>query len=289
MPRRKSKEGFTMVEISLSIALIAVLALAIVFIILNTIASFRRGLVLNDINTTGMALVDDLRTSVQNSSLQPFESDCQKVNGNRTACVSDHAAKFVMVVKKSSDFTVAGKKLNDIPIYGAFCTGKYSYIWNSGYFWAENTTKPNGVNPVKITYLNKNGAKATKTDFRLLKIRDDSRAVCVSAFKSNYNTNFQNTFAGAFDITSYARVTEDPIELLDQSLAIYNLTASKPAENTKGDNWFYNVSFILGTIKGGANIKTSGKSCSAPNDVATEAFEYCAINKFNFAVQANGD
>ena len=65
---RRNKRGFTIIELSLSIAFIAILSITMVLIITNTISTYRRGLMLNQINTTGMDLVDDLRAAVQNSS-----------------------------------------------------------------------------------------------------------------------------------------------------------------------------------------------------------------------------
>ena len=51
---------------------------------------------------------------------------------------------------------------------------------------------------------------------------------------------------------------------------------------------FFAGSFILGTRRGGVNITTSGDSCKPPTDEYSD-LEYCAINRFNFAVQAGGD
>ena len=63
----EKKEGFTLIELSLSIAFISVLSLAVALIITNSISAYHRGLVLNQINTTGMELVDDMRAAVQNA------------------------------------------------------------------------------------------------------------------------------------------------------------------------------------------------------------------------------
>ena len=71
-------------------------------------------------------------------------------------------------------------------------------------------------------------------------------------------------------------------------MAIYDISSTAPAASPDKANMFYSVSFILGTTRGGANIKANGKSCAAPQDSALADFDYCAINKFNFAVQANG-
>ena len=71
-------------------------------------------------------------------------------------------------------------------------------------------------------------------------------------------------------------------------LAIYDLYVSTPAESVAKNNLFYSVSFILGTIQGGINITKSGNFCATPDDYGIENFDYCAINKFNFAAQAVG-
>jgi hypothetical protein len=51
---------------------------------------------------------------------------------------------------------------------------------------------------------------------------------------------------------------------------------------------FYAGSFILGTTTGGPNIKSNNGNCAVPGDVVYSNFDYCAINKFSFAAQANG-
>lgn len=294
MLSKNPKKGFTLIELSLSIAFIAILSLSIVLIILNTVASYRRGMTLSNINTTGMALVDDMRSAVQNSSSRSIERDCDLVYGgsgtNATDCKNNGGLNFVFVEK--SAYVKKGDKNIYVPVYGAFCSGDYSYIWNSGYFFAENTTVE-GVTMATVKYNTPNGPE-TKSGFRLIKIRDDSRGVCVSSFRSNYQYSFQSSFNGNFDISGseYSMITEEPVYLLDNKssdLALYDLDAMAPAENATHDDLFYSVSFILGTARGGADITASGKSCSAPNDYKEEAFSYCAINKFNFAVQANGE
>ena len=62
------KTGFTMIELSLSLVFVGILSIMMVLIISDTVASYRRGVTLNRINTVGMDLVDDMRSAVQNSS-----------------------------------------------------------------------------------------------------------------------------------------------------------------------------------------------------------------------------
>ena len=218
--------GFTLVELSLSLAFIGVLSLTTVLIINNTVLAYRRGLTLNQVNTVGMELVDDIRTTVQNSPAQ----GCTTLEGSPTADTS-----CLYFIENSAT-----------PTYGGFCTGQYSYIWQS----------PDG----------------SSSFFR--KISDPGRNVCSAA-------------AGvAFDINSYQSQGEELIS--DGSgLALYNLTVSAPATSNATNTAYYSISFILGTTSGGPSITATGDYCKPPED-AESNFNYCSINKFNFAAQAGG-
>ncbi len=294
---RKSKDGFTIVELSLSIVFIAILALSIVLIILNTISSYRRGLTLNSVNTNGMALVDEMRQSVQNSSSQAIVKKCAEFyddSSKQEACEKDGASNFVSITRYADVKMKDGTEIKNIPVFGAFCTGKQSYVWNSGYFWEENVDQVVGANKAEIKYAfvsDNTVTEITNNNFRLYRIPDEKRRVCTSVVKTNYNYD-SKSFNGKFDITEEA-LGSKLIELLADdganTLALYDLNVATPAYNAAKDNLFYSVSFILGTIRGGINIKVNGKSCAAPDNYATEAFDYCAINKFNFAAQAGGE
>ena len=302
------KKGFTLIELSLSIVFISILSITIVMIINNTITSYRRGLTLNKINSTGMDLVDDLRGAVQNSSTESIDSACSRLYSDNAvvqACLNDKAHNFVSVVRNDrviiGDGTANREQIDNAPVFGAFCTGSYSYIWNSGYFlnkinadYRVQTAKPAG-----LKY--KDSAGAVKTiysedaPFRLLKVEDEDRSVCISAtLKASGgkytvdNSNLENIF----DISSgYPIVADEPLDILSNevgnTIVLYDLLANI-AENESNNALFYSVSFILGTVQGGINVKASGNSCATPNEYAIENFDYCSINKFNFAVRANG-
>ena len=301
MAKKNYREGFTLIELSLSIIFVSILSLTIVLIISNTIRAYQRGLVLNQVNTVGMDVVDDMRSAVQNSSAESVEDDCkiyQSVDMQQR-CRNGKAYNFVSVTRFGS-VTLDKENIDDIPLFGAFCSGTYSYIWNSGYFWAEGATVQN-VKSASLKYKDNAGVTQEITDFRLLKIRDDARGVCIAAVKNedgsdNYEINrLPNGYIrDTFNITSFASVAEEPIDLIladggNTDLALYDLNIPIPAESAANSNTFYTGTFILGTIRGGINIRASGKNCAAPSEFATENFNYCAINKFNFAAQASGE
>ncbi|MBR3138691.1 hypothetical protein IKG38_01615 [Candidatus Saccharibacteria bacterium] len=280
------KKGFTLVELSLSIAFIAILSIIIVIMITNTISSYRRGLTLNKINSTGMDLVDEIRATVQNSPSRSLVGLCSRYNDNSSSssyyarCVQDGGRYFVSVVKKGN---VGANVNSQVPIYGAFCTGTYSYIWNSGYYFSDEYGLSNGA---VLTYSD-DGDKKQIEGFKLLKVEDGSRAICASMVnESSYSLKSTNEF----DVTDKLIIVDEPIDLLkgdvENDLAIYDLESAIPAESKSSQNLFYSVSFILGTVQGGINIKASGNFCATQGEL--ENMDFCAINKFNFAVQATG-
>ena len=326
-----AKTGFTMIELSISLVFIGILSIMMILIISDTVASYRRGVTLNRINTVGMDLVDDMRSAVQNSSAGSLIEECNRrfpaVNNSnkdvnltaRNKCIEDNGYSFVAMVKSGNVLLKDKSTLNNVPLYGAFCTGDYSYIWNSGYFDANTgatVTSGESVASLKYRYKNINNEKKIEDKlFRLLKVRDTNRAICASRAMSVNNNGVpvynskEEVWNVSLDTTFDAGTTpldEEPVDLIllgvvgsdsegnkvydDYSdIALYDLSIASPAESLSRENLFYSASFILGTIEGGVNITSKGKSCAVPTDYKNELFDYCAINNFSFAAQANGE
>lgn len=330
---KKSRGGFTLIELSLSLIFIALLSLAVVFLIQNLVSSYQRGLVLNQVNTVGMDLIDDFRISIQNANSEPITKICERrypfvskpdnpseldPNSNRGRCIKDNANSFIVVTKYGS-VNIDGAVSNDIPIYGAFCTGTFTYIWNTGYFDnsdAYNDIDKRSVNPntkaeLKVWRSPTDKGLLVARDFKLLKVYDDSRSVCVHAMEEqnggsdeylNYGNknswenrnNVNNVFyidGNMWDATK-SKSEGGAVELLKKNdkysnLALYNLYVAPPAISITRENIYYAASFILGTIRGGINIRATGNNCRPSNDNKTD-LNYCAINKFNFGVTAGG-
>lgn len=299
-----AKSGFTIIELSLSIAFIAILSIAVTLIIVNSIASYRRGITLNQLNTTGMDLVDDMRTSVQDSSISSIIDICSKIYPEgtpaREKCENDRAHNFITVVR-NADVSVGGKSIGNVPVFGALCTGNYSYIWNSGYFFSSDYSVSEAtIATLKYKFAGSNVAEEEKEPFKLLKVKDESRSVCISAVLGDSSTpkyetdDLINGGKSEFDISGeqYDALETSPVDLLNKNgnMAIYNLSSTTPASGAVAKKLFYNVSFILGTIQGGINIGAQGGYCATPEgyNSAVENFDYCAINKFNFAAQTTG-
>ncbi len=296
------KKGFTLVELSLSIAFIAVLSLAVVLIITNAISAYHRGIVLNQLNTVGMELVDDMRATIQNGTVISVVNMCETVykydneSDSQTQklaenCTKNNGQNLVAMRKEVSNMRLGSETMGSVPVYGVLCTGNYSYLWNSGYLFNDDVSdRPNKLQ-FKFRDAEDGFNVATRENFRLLKIKDDERMVCVAYDKKEENSNVVDVSG-----SNYGIISEAPIDLLENGeqsggLALYDLYAPTPAINASRNNMFYSVSFVLGTILGGANVTRAGNYCATPEGVDNaeiENFDYCAINKFNFAAQASG-
>ena len=271
-----SKKGFTLVELSLSIAFIAILSITIALIINDAISTYRRGLTLNQINTAGMDLVDDIRTAVQNSPASPPSRNCKSDKDDFQKNCEENSGMRLMNITKTGKVN----ETENTPLYGAFCTGAYSYIWNSGYLFLEGGGD-------KATYAVYEGdeKKEEWSDFRLLKVEDRQRDVCKSVLPEKYSDEVI--------VSEFKGKDKNPVVLLandgSNPLALYSFTSALPAVNGLENAAFYSMSFILGTVQGGINVMSMGNFCEAPESSSSaENFDYCAINKFNFAAQANG-
>ena len=114
---------------------------------------------------------------------------------------------------------------------------------------------------------------------------DRQRDVCKSVLPEKYD--------GEVIVSEFKGKDKNPVVLLandgSNPLALYSFTSALPAVNGLENAAFYSMSFILGTVQGGINVMSMGNFCEAPESSSSaENFDYCAINKFNFAAQANG-
>ena len=309
MDKNKGCAGFTIVELSLSLVFISTLSLTVVVVLANAISSYHKSITLNQVNTVGTSLVDDIRLATQQSSPRKIENMCERVYANDLNssgyknCITDGGRGFVNVTRYSwVKDKGQSERSENVPMYGALCTGTYSYIWNSGYLF--NTAEyENGLGNDGVT-LKYNGDKE-KNGFRLLKVNDPERAVCIAAVRVRNNrvesSYDKNSIPNVLNVSlkdlvrkdETINVNEEPVELLstqEGGLVIYDLMTTVSEQAGVSKNLFYYTSFILGTTQGGMNITTNGSFCEAPSEYsgASENFDYCAINKFNFAALATG-
>ncbi len=322
--RKGTKKGFTLIELSFAILFISVLLLTLTLIASEIISIYRKGYAIKTVNSVGRELIDDFKDAIAESPPAKLSSFCNKYTESETRAVCESSTngglEFIyQQFYTKIDNNSAGKTDENLPYGGVFCTGKYSYIWKTGFLMNPELYTIDDSFDLKFIYgdvyyaKTKDNAITDKTymgDFRLLKINDNNRDLCqanlnldieASSGGSSYtddpatvddddiNPYYYNTRANGGTI-EYKTGTELPVEFLstsDSPLALFSLAVYPPAQTTDTGKTLYSSSFILATVAGGVNIMTNSNFCSAALTNSAD-FSFCAINKFNFSMQANG-
>ncbi len=295
-----NKKGFTILELSLAVVFLSVLLLTIAWLTIHITSTYEKGLTMKAINSSGKEIIDDIQRSIASAPARTVSSLCAQKYTYHTdpyyKCVSDKARKFSYQQRYSVVHIKATNKDKILPVSGAFCTGRYSYIWNTAY--SLNTTDYS--NAPRASYNGNN-------NFRLLKVTDYSRTICSQHLHSNYylydgGSNY--TYAGDNLVNRDGEVEHisvydnndanlfTNVDLLSSSendIALYDLVVFAPTIHDYTSAGFFSGTFILATLRGGVDITSSGNFCTDPPDNLNTDFTYCAINKFNFAARAAGE
>lgn len=258
----KSKSGFTLIEFSIALAILSILLIIILQISNNTIAIYQKGLSTKAVSTAGRDLLDEFSKTIAQSPTSSLSVICDKITNstNQENCKNNtNNFQTQLVYNKSYN--------GDKPAYGVFCTGKYSYFWNSGYAIKGGYARSLNVGP---------------NNPRLLRIDDPDHELCVNYINSS----------GSNLSTSYPQ--KEVVDLLennqDLQVALYDFTIFPPSQDRTISRIFYSGTFVLGTLTGDININANNDYCKSNNilSLASDS-SYCAINKFNFAAQALGE
>lgn len=268
------KQGFTLVEFSFALAIMSVFLIMIVQIFSNAIAVYQKGLSMKAVSTAGRDTVDNLVSSIsESSSSTDLSSKCDNLGDTqKNSCKNDSGQQFIY--HSFNGTATINRDETSVPTYGVFCTGKYSYFWNTGYVIKEVIAS--GIKQVEY----KNGT--TSGTPRLLRFTDPSRSLC-------NNVAYQSAPPNTFEATD----ATNPVELLandgDLKVAIYDFTVFPVSHNESNSRAFYSGTLVLGTLLDKADaaiIKTDNNVCGDSANSLSSDFTYCAINKFNFAAQA---
>ena len=312
--QNRGKKGFTLIEATLGIAFLSILLITIAFLIQNVLSSYRKGTTIKSINTIGRNLVEDFETTVANSPMEDLKNSCSIAfpeNANPSSpislCESEKAYLFTFNQRKSGNIKIKGEYVSeDVPVSGVICTGKYSYIWNTGYTFDGYEFEGGSGDSAIVKYkLTNGGSVQTLEGFRLLKIADSSRVACSSRIKiddyppySRYELldNSDRNYDLTKDATGREYVlTEEPVELLANEengasgAVLYDFSVYPLAQDSTSKHILISATFILGTLQGGVNITADEDYCETPDSGKDLGFDYCALNKFNFTMQIKGE
>lgn len=143
MNHDNNQDGFTIIELMLSMTFVAVLLLGIALTIIQVGNIYNKGMALRQINQSARDISDDLTRTVAGSNLTLSQD-----------------------YKKAED-VAAGPG-------GRLCLGNYSYVWNYAKAF-QNEEKTKVTDPSIIRYTS---AAKKSTKINLLKIADQAKQYC---------------------------------------------------------------------------------------------------------------
>ena len=245
--KKANRKGFTIIELMLAMGFLSALLVVIALLAIQITGIYQKGLSLRAVSSVGKQLIDEFSRAVG-------------------------GAPIVTITAKDNYFFAnegGGRQMN-----GGFCTGSYSYLWNTWYSYEEDRA-------AAVTIKRGPADTVEREPFKLARVRDDSRQVCQQLAEGK-------------------RVVEvpegvEPIELLsvdeESNLILYDMTVFPASQHNLTKHTFYSATFILGTMRGDINIHSAGDYCDVEGGSElglTTSFNYCAVNRFNFAMRATG-
>lgn len=148
---------------------------------------------------------------------------------------------------------------------GRLCTGLYSYIWNFG---RNLSTDPASASPV-------NKYRMNDSVIRFVRVRDTGGQYCADIAKQIEKDDATELLSGG-----------------DRDVALQSFSIVKLAEDPTVGQALYRIVMQIGTNNqealeqvDGEELNTMDTACKPPSD--DDALQdYCAVNKFDFTVQA---
>lgn len=267
----KNKKGFTLIELSLSIAFISILLIGIASIVIHMTSIYQKGLTLRAINEVGQQIMEDMTRAVNGAS---YIVDVSKADENGDGYIDDKESKEAI---KTYFFEATKSDMgNEVQRYGALCISNYTYVWNTAEVL--NNERKDGV------WIN--GER-----FRLARFPDPEHKQC--------NAEVEGTIAaggGADKVEIEVMTTTNPVDLIAENevdLALYSFKVIPATQSVRTRQAFISASFILATLRGGVNIMANGDFCQGDAAKGGEYddydFDYCAVNKFNFSMRTGGN
>ena len=297
MSRTHHKKGFTLVELSLAMAFLATLLITIAILVIRIISIYQSGLAIRAVSSTGRQLIDDFTRSISGSPIVNVVFDPSIDEAAAGHLSSNAQLTYKYYFRKTGEVTTddgSGIRNWDgnTPLAGGFCTGLYSYLWNTGYALNDQDADSN-FKGFTYTYPDPDtGDPITLSNFKLIRIPDDAnRRLCTEWRKEEGGVRIDESKTN-FKVPTDQKGDFTPVELLgsaEDELALYDFRVFPASSSRITGHVFYSATFILATLRGGVDIFTNANYCTAEYGTLNTDFNYCAINKFNFAMRATGE
>ena len=267
----RKKKAFTIIEFMLAMTFLAVMLMGITAITMRILEIYRKGLTMREINANGRDILNDLTRTVGGSPI------VEHINPEASNGMNITPDDIKVAYRNYFNETMMTSNGKSVQAGGVFCTGAYSYVWNTAP--AIESVRKDSTNKNKLFLINDNY-------YKFARFPDTDRTACAH-------------HGGVLDSTKITGVEDESIVSLigdnESDLALYDFVVLPATQNNKTGQVFYSGMFILATMRGGVNILSNGDFCTGTDTMYSsnvestqQEFNYCAVNKFNFAVRASG-
>lgn len=285
MHQKNKQSGFTIIEISLAMAFIATLLIAVLTVSMQMMSLYNKGLTIKDVNTVARSTVRDIQDSVaQSSSAIKLVA---ATPGASVATTLQDASTAQLHYYNYFDATNPIKSGG-----GRLCTGSFTYIWNYQKAFAAYAPDPGGEFE-SVQYI-----KNPAGDFepiRFIKVRDEARDLCKyvdsgpigernmgKRLPDSVWSTMQPVFGeGDRNLAIYAFEVSSPESLVFSTSNQNDTTV--PSVNTNFYSTFYTFKITVGSSLFPDDINDS--KCEAEAGSKDINVEYCAINDINFVAR----
>lgn len=230
------KNGFTIIELLLAMSFVAMLMVAIAVMVMQMSNIMVKGKTFKELNTAGRLINSDLTRNF--NSLQSIDG----WDGRSFVSGATPGASYVR---------------NELG--GAFCTGDFTYVWNSA------AALNNGNGPAQYR-------GPTDNTIRFIRIKDVTKRYC------------QDSSADVW--TEIPRDSSQVTEILppgETDLMLYDIRFRQVGIDAATGQSMINIQYVLGT-RGDSGIDVVNSQCRPNSDLAN----YCAINRFDLLVRTIG-
>lgn len=245
--------GFTLIELMLSMAFVSILLVTIAMTVMQMAAIYNRGITLKEVNQAARDISDDMRRSVQSSSIFVVNTD------------GSDSTNLVQTRSSVND--------SNVVVTGRLCLGKYSYIWNTA------SAIETGFND-RARFLT-SSAGAAGDDVNLVKVADSTKKYC-SKDSSGRLLYKDILYTDANNATELLKQGDRTLRLL-----YFNVETNDSGYDPLSSQRLYTVSYTLGTGNTSAMLLQNGvpTACLGPTEENSD-FAYCNVQQFSIALRA---
>lgn len=249
---QKHSNGFTLIELMLSMAFVSVLLVTIAMTVMQMATIYNRGITLKEVNQAARDISDDMRRSVQAAAIFTVNAD---------------GSDSVNLVQTRS--SVVG---SNVVMTGRLCLGKYSYIWNTA------SAIESGFSG-RARFLTSSGTAGDNVN--LVKVPDSTKKYCSKDASDNLLYR-DILYADSGKATELLKQGDRTLRLL-----YFGVTTTNSAYDPISSQRLYTIAYTLGTGSTSAMKLEDGvpTACLGPTE-ANSDFVYCNVQQFSIALRA---